>query len=180
MGKLVATTADGPMKSVVTTRWHLIVHKELGDQLYDWVHDPGETNNLIFTPLGQQVARELNAGLEALLARSAGRDRTPTSIALRDGRFNLQQSSVHANQFRHGPSRTVDDYYQMEAQAGSTLAIEVRAEPLVPANPPGSSDRDRGRERAALPDLPESGRRSHSGAGNRRPDARCFRRHLRE
>jgi arylsulfatase A-like enzyme len=40
VGKLVATTADGPMKSVVTTRWHLIVHKELGDQLYDWVHDP--------------------------------------------------------------------------------------------------------------------------------------------
>ena len=72
VGKLVATTADGPMKSVVTTRWHLIVHKELGDQLYDWVHDPGETNNLIFTPLGQQVARELNAGLEALLARSSG------------------------------------------------------------------------------------------------------------
>ena len=36
VGQLVATTADGPMKSVVTTRWHLIVHKELGDQLYDW------------------------------------------------------------------------------------------------------------------------------------------------
>ena len=35
------------MKSVVTTRWHLIVHKELGDQLYDWIHDPGESNNLI-------------------------------------------------------------------------------------------------------------------------------------
>jgi arylsulfatase A-like enzyme len=133
VGKLVATTADGPMKSVVTTRWHLIVHKELGDQLYDWVHDPGEANNLIFTPLGQQVARELDARLETLLGRSAGRDQAPTSIALRDGRFNLQQSSVHANQFRHGPSRTVDDYYRMEAQAGSTLIVEVRAQPLVPS-----------------------------------------------
>ena len=65
----MATTADGPMKSVVTTRWHLIVHKELGDQLYDWVHDPEEANNLIYTPLGQQVTRELSARLEGLLAR---------------------------------------------------------------------------------------------------------------
>jgi arylsulfatase A-like enzyme len=133
VGKLVATTADGPMKSVVTTRWHLIVHKELGDQIYDWVHDPGETNNLIFTPLGQQAARELNEGLEALLARSAGRKRAPTSIALRDGRFNLQQSSVHANRLRLEPLRRVDDYYHMEAHAGSTLVVDVSAQQLAPA-----------------------------------------------
>jgi hypothetical protein len=133
VGKLVATTADGPMKSVVTTRWHLIVHKELGDQIYDWVHDPGETNNLIFTPLGQQAARELNEGLEALLARSAGRNRAPTSIALRDGRFNLQQSSVHANRLRLEPLRRVDDYYHMEAHAGSTLVVDVSAQQLAPA-----------------------------------------------
>ena len=94
VGQLVATTADGPMKSVVTTRWHLILHKELGDQLYDWVHDPGETNNLINTPLGQQAARGLNARLETLLARSAEQNRIPTSIALRDGRFELSRRVV--------------------------------------------------------------------------------------
>lgn len=129
----MATTADGPMKSVVTTRWHLIVHKELGDQLYDWVHDPGESNDMIYTPLGQRVARELNARLEALLDRSAAQDRTPTSIALRDGRVNIQESSVHANKLQPGPSRAIDDYYRMEAQAGSTLVVEVRAQQLVPS-----------------------------------------------
>ena len=128
VGQLVATTADGPMKSVVTTRWHLIVHKELGDQLYDWVHDPGETNNLINTALGQQAARGLNARLETLLARSAEQNRIPTSIALHDGRFNIQESGVHPNRLGQGPSRAIDDYYRMEAQAGSTLAVEVRAQ----------------------------------------------------
>ena len=131
VGKLVATTADGPMKSVVTARWHLIVHKELGDQLYDWVHDPGETNNLINTPDGQQAARGLDVRLEALLARSAGQDRSPTAIALRDGRFNIQESSVHENQLQRGPSHAIDDSYRMEAQAGSTLTVEVSAGQLV-------------------------------------------------
>jgi hypothetical protein len=129
VGKLVATSADGPMKSVVTTRWHLIVHKELGDQLYDWLHDPGEENNLIHTAEGQQVARELSSRLEGLLARSSGANQTVTSIALHDGRFDQQQ-----NKLRRGPSREVDDYYQMEAKAGSRLAIKVHAEAMVPAN----------------------------------------------
>ncbi len=138
VGQLVATTADGPMKSVVTTRWHLIVHKELGDQLYDRVHDPGETNNLINTSVGQQAASGLNARLETLLARSATQNQAPTSIALRDGRFNtlgnnIPDNSAHADKVRHGPFRAVDDYYRMEARAGSTLAVEVRAQQLAPS-----------------------------------------------
>jgi len=129
VGKLVATTTDGPMKSVVTTRWHLIVHKELGDQLYDWVHDPGESNNLIHTPQGQQVARELNSQLEGLLARSADTNRITTPIALRDGRFDEQQ-----NKLRHGATRAIDDYYRVETKAGSRLTIQVHAQHLVPTN----------------------------------------------
>jgi arylsulfatase A-like enzyme len=129
VGKLVATSADGPMKSVVTTRWHLIVHKELGDQLYDWIHDPGESNNLIHTAQGQQVSREMSARLEGLLARSSDADRKSTSIALHDGHFDQQQ-----NKLRHGSARAVDDYYRVEAKAGSRLAIEVHADRMVPAN----------------------------------------------
>jgi hypothetical protein len=68
-----------------------------------------------------------------LLDRSAAQDRTPTSIALRDGRVNIQESSVHANKLQPGPSRAIDDYYRMEAQAGSTLVVEVRAQQLVPS-----------------------------------------------
>ena len=179
VGKLVATTADGPMKSVVTARWHLIVHKELGDQLYDWVHDPGEINNLINTPDGRQAARGLDSRLEALLARSTGRQPAPTSIALRDGRFNIEESSVHANRPGGGASPATDDSYRMEAQAGSTLTVEVRARRL-PVGPAGSGDRDCGREWAALPNLQESRRRSHPGAWTRRPNSRRVRRYLRE
>ena len=43
VGKVVATSSDGPMKSVMTSKWHLIVHKELGEQLYDWKSDPQES-----------------------------------------------------------------------------------------------------------------------------------------
>ena len=32
----------GGMRSVVTPQWHLIAHENLGDQLYDWEHDPQE------------------------------------------------------------------------------------------------------------------------------------------
>ncbi|MGH9504492.1 MAG: sulfatase [Terriglobales bacterium] len=128
VGKLVATTADGPMKSVVTARWHLIVHKELGDQLYDWVNDPGESNNLIYAPAGQQVASELNARLQGLLARSAEPDPAPTAIALRNGSFNLEENKV-----RRGSTKAMDDYYRVEAKSGSKLALEVRAEQSAPA-----------------------------------------------
>ena len=175
VGKLIATAADGPMKSVVTARWHLIVHKELGDQLYDWVHDAGESNNLVNTALGQQVARELDSRLETLLARSSEKDRITTSIALRNGRFDAREDKL-----RHEPTRAIDDYYRLEAEPGSRLAVEIRAEPLSPANRLDPVVANPGREWAALPDLPEPGRRSHPGAGNRRPDARCVRRYLRQ
>ncbi len=135
VGELVATTADGPMKSVVSAGWHLIIHKELGDQLYDWVHDPAELNNLIYTPQGQQVARELNAQLEGLLARSVDRSRTPTAIALRNGRFDMREitrNDAEPGQVRHG--RSIHDDYRVEVLAGSTLAVEVRAQQLMPAN----------------------------------------------
>jgi hypothetical protein len=128
VGKLIATAADGPMKSVVTARWHLIVHKELGDQLYDWVHDSGESNNLVNTAGGRQVSRELNSRLETLLARSSEKGRTTTAIALHNGRFDARE-----NKLRHEPARTIDDYYRVEAEPGSRLAVEIRAEPLPPA-----------------------------------------------
>ena len=97
------------------------------------LHDPGETNNLINTPLGQQAARGLNARLETLLARSAEQNRIPTSIALHDGRFACRKTiSRRTVLIRTGldtdRSRAVDDSYRMEAQAGSTLVVEVRAQ----------------------------------------------------
>jgi hypothetical protein len=124
--KFVPTTFDGPMKSIVTPRWHLIVHKELGDQLYDWVHDVDESHNVINTPMGQQVARSLSTRLEDLLARADSEKPASTLIALHDGKFNAQETSVRGS----GSAGSVDDYYRVEAEAGSVMTVEVDGPPL--------------------------------------------------
>jgi len=61
---LVPTSSTGSMKSLVTTRWQLITHDTMGDQLYDWVLDPAESFNVTH-PLGGQVTID---GLKALMA----------------------------------------------------------------------------------------------------------------
>jgi arylsulfatase A-like enzyme len=50
------TAMDGDMRSLITPQWHLIWHEKFGEQLYDWVHDPAEMNNVINTPAGQAAA----------------------------------------------------------------------------------------------------------------------------
>jgi len=62
----VPTAADGPMQALVTTNWHLIVHKNFGEQLYHWDADPGESHNLINTPEGRAEAAALKLELEAV------------------------------------------------------------------------------------------------------------------
>ena len=57
------TAMDGDMRSLVTPQWHFIVHEKLGEQLYDWVRDPGETRNLINTPEGKAAATALRSEL---------------------------------------------------------------------------------------------------------------------
>jgi hypothetical protein len=54
-GKIPLAT-NGSMQSVVTPRWHLIVHQTLGRQLYDWTRDPGELQNLAQEKAGSEVA----------------------------------------------------------------------------------------------------------------------------
>jgi arylsulfatase A-like enzyme len=58
------TAMDGDMQSLITVEWHFIRHQTMGDQLYNWVRDPGETANLINTPGGQAIAAELAADLK--------------------------------------------------------------------------------------------------------------------
>jgi arylsulfatase A-like enzyme len=40
-------TFKGAMESIITPQWHYITHETLGEELYDWVNDPAEENNLI-------------------------------------------------------------------------------------------------------------------------------------
>jgi arylsulfatase A-like enzyme len=57
-GKIQIAT-DGWMKSIVTPRWHLIVHQKHGEQLFDWQADPGELRNVAKTPEGSAVIPSL-------------------------------------------------------------------------------------------------------------------------
>ena len=59
------TAIDGDMKSLVTPKWHLIVHQTMGTQIYDWVDDPGELHNLINTPEGRAAANRLEPELRS-------------------------------------------------------------------------------------------------------------------
>jgi len=64
------TANSGAMKSLLAGQFHLIVHTTAGTQLYDWSRDPNESNNLINTPEGQGIARELTSTLETQLSRT--------------------------------------------------------------------------------------------------------------
>jgi arylsulfatase A-like enzyme len=62
----VPTAVSGAMRSVVTPKWQLITHDKFGNQLFDWVHDAGETHNLNLTPEERQTAADLALALEKL------------------------------------------------------------------------------------------------------------------
>jgi len=64
---LVPTASSGAMKSLVTAQWQLITHETVGDQLYDWVLDPAESNNLVHTPEGEATASELRSRLSEVM-----------------------------------------------------------------------------------------------------------------
>ena len=64
----IPTAADGDMESLVTSRWHLIIHQKSGQQLYDWTADPGESQDLINTADGRATALKLKAQLQAATA----------------------------------------------------------------------------------------------------------------
>jgi len=54
------------MKCLVRQQWHYIVHETLGEELYDWVNDPREGNNLAKTAEGQVIARENGGAIGAV------------------------------------------------------------------------------------------------------------------
>jgi hypothetical protein len=64
---LVPTASTGAMKSLVTTRWQLITHETMGDQLYDWVLDPAESDDVIHTPAGQATVGDLRSRMAEVM-----------------------------------------------------------------------------------------------------------------
>jgi arylsulfatase A-like enzyme len=66
---LVPTASTGAMKSLITPQWQFITHETMGDQLYDWVLDPAESNNVIHTQDGQATAGGLNSRMDDVMKR---------------------------------------------------------------------------------------------------------------
>jgi arylsulfatase A-like enzyme len=65
--KIVPTATTGSMKSLVTPKWQFITHETMGDQLYDWAMDPGESNNLIHAAEGKTAAVDLKSRIENVM-----------------------------------------------------------------------------------------------------------------
>jgi arylsulfatase A-like enzyme len=59
----------GWMKSLISRRWHYILHERFGEQLYDWVQDPEERHNLAGSPEAGPVL----AGFRRQLVERLGR-----------------------------------------------------------------------------------------------------------
>jgi arylsulfatase A-like enzyme len=55
----IPTATTGAMESIVTPRWHLILHQTLGPQLYDIIRDPAENNDLSPLPAGVAAVQSL-------------------------------------------------------------------------------------------------------------------------
>jgi arylsulfatase A-like enzyme len=66
---LIPTASTGAMKSLVTPQWQFITHETMGNQLYDWVLDPAESNNLIHAPEGQATAGILQSRLNDVMKK---------------------------------------------------------------------------------------------------------------
>ena len=62
--RLIPTAVTGAMETLVTPQWQLILHQRAGAQLYDWVHDTGETSDLAKTPEGAAVMKSLAPDIE--------------------------------------------------------------------------------------------------------------------
>ena len=118
---LVPMAVAGPMKSLMTPQWHLIVHKRLGVQLYDWAHDPGEMNNLIYTPAGVAAARTLFVQMEDVLTRTAPSSRTSLIRAA----MPLGDKTV-AEPVRDRATQPVNHFYHLTALAGDRVTVEIR------------------------------------------------------
>jgi hypothetical protein len=122
LNQRLITAQTGPMKSMVAERWHLIIHKTLGRQLYDWQSDPAELNNVINTPAGQEAAATMLVKLNNNLSGMP----VDTATALKEGESNSIQKQTDSSSV----ASRVNDSYRISANAGAKLNIEVRPEIL--------------------------------------------------
>ena len=123
------TSTTGAMKSLITPQYHLILHENLGAQLYDWAHDQREEKNLAETPGGSTIAVNLSSALRQMMGKSAPAALTENIAAA---------SPFHDGVLDVDPARSgqehVSDYYRITVAPGSKVTVEVAAQALHPAS----------------------------------------------
>jgi len=117
--EVIPLGTTGPMKSVIGEQWHLIIHKKFGNQLYDWVHDPSESRNVIHTAEGEAITGRLMAGMQDALAGETKDPRT-VAVALQNDRQGLMEGSRL--------SSPVNEYFHFQGAAGAVMRVNVRPE----------------------------------------------------
>lgn len=60
----------GDMESIITSEWHYIEHETLGEELYDWVDDPAELNNLANQDGMDDVVTQFRNYLDKLISEN--------------------------------------------------------------------------------------------------------------
>ncbi|HEY7096057.1 MAG TPA: sulfatase [Terriglobales bacterium] len=120
----------GAMKSIIGERWHLIIHKKFGSQLYDWVNDPSETKNVFYTPEGAEVSRQLMAGMQDRLAGASDQQDSISTAVEINGETIQSSGTMQASLAQNSqlPGR-VNDYYRFRADAGTIISVNVRPMP---------------------------------------------------
>ena len=121
--KRIPLGTTGAMKSILGDRWHLILHKKFGNQLYDWVNDPTESKNLIHTRQGEEATSKMMSGLEDRLA-GTGSGEAPASSA-HPLKISVEDDETPAVQMRNLDG-AVNDYYRFQAEPGDLLAFNVK------------------------------------------------------
>lgn len=117
------TSTTGSMTSLVTPQYHLILHENLGPQLYDWVHDRGEQTNLVGTAEGRAAAMKLTATVRDMMGPAAPAEfnqQIAAASPLHDGAFDIDAAR------RSTTSRQpLSDYYRLQVMPGSRVTIKV-------------------------------------------------------
>jgi arylsulfatase A-like enzyme len=118
-----ASSKNGPLKSLITSRWHLIVHKKFGDQLYDWVNDPAESNNLASRPAGVEIIRDLMAKTIDAFTGFPGQLDPASATTLHSGTLHVRRSQMNGSH----QETLLNDYYRIQAEGGSKITIAVES-----------------------------------------------------
>jgi arylsulfatase A-like enzyme len=62
---------SGWLKSLISARWHYILHQKLGPELYQWPTDPEELHNMVGTSAGKGIVQQFAGRLQEMLSHSA-------------------------------------------------------------------------------------------------------------